>query len=179
MPDAQRDSAPSAPTHGSRSPTRVESPEHWLELFVQAFDAGSFAAVARLAEVTHPDYRAVQPQTPDALGPEGMLDFFARVYALVPDLRGEVIEANVYDGGIYIEVRLTGTIGGRPVTWDACDRFWFEDGLVKGRMTYFDPIVLFAAVAQRPRAWRRWWRSGLGLPTRTIAKQLDPRVSTR
>jgi predicted SnoaL-like aldol condensation-catalyzing enzyme len=160
-------------------PVRVESPEHWVELFAQAFGAGSFASVARLAELTHPDYRAVQPQAPDALGPDGMLDFFARVYALVPDLRGEVIEANVYDGGVYVEVRLTGTIAGRPVTWVACDRFWFEDGLVKGRVTYFDPTSLFAAVATQPRAWRRWWRSGLGSPTRRIAARLDPRPPAR
>ncbi|XAY05201.1 hypothetical protein DSM112329_02046 [Paraconexibacter sp. AEG42_29] len=156
----------------------MESPEHWIKLFGQAFAAGSFASVARLAALTHPGYRAVQPQAPDALGPEGMLDFFARVYALVPDLRGEVVEANVYDGGVYVDVRLGGTIGGRPVSWVACDRFWFEDGLVKGRVTYFDPLPLFGAVAMRPRSWRRWWQSGLGFPTRKVSGSVDPRFST-
>ncbi|MET0704623.1 MAG: nuclear transport factor 2 family protein [Mycobacterium sp.] len=164
--------------HPDRFPTRIDSPQHWVELFVQAFGAGNFPSVARLAELTHPEYRAVQPQAPDAVGPDGMLDYFARVYALMPDLRGEVIEANVYDGGVYIEVRLTGAIAGRSVTWVACDRFWFQDGLVKGRVTYFDPTVLFAAVAQRPRAWRRWWQSGLGTPQRNVAQHLDPRVPT-
>ncbi|WP_051472059.1 nuclear transport factor 2 family protein [Patulibacter minatonensis] len=167
-----------APVRGDGFPTRVESPTHWVEVFRRAFGAGDFASVARLAELTHPDYRAVQPQAPDALGPAGMLDFFARVYALVPDLRGEVVDAHVHDGGVHIEVRLSGTVGGRPVGWVACDRFWFEDGFVKGRTTYFDPIPLFAAVATRPRAWRRWWRSGLGLPTRRIAGRLDPRGRT-
>lgn len=157
-------------------PTRVEGPEHWVLLFTDAFAAGNFVSVARLAEVTHPEYRAVQPQAPDALGPTGMLDFFARVYALMPDLRGEVLQANVFDAGVYIEVRLTGTIGGRPMTWEACDRFWFQDGLVVGRVTYYDPIPLLTAVATRPRSWRRFWRSGLGLPRRRIAASADPRL---
>jgi hypothetical protein len=98
------------------------------------------------------------------------------VYALVPDLRGEVVHANIYEGGgVYIEARLSGTIGGRRVTWDSCDRFWFQDGLVKGRVTYFDPLDLLATVAGRPRAWPRWWRSGFGPPSRRISRRVDPR----
>jgi hypothetical protein len=164
-----------SPTADISSGRRVESPAHWVQLFADAFGAGQYEAVARLEEYTHPDYLAVQPRTPDAVGPAGLLDLFARVYALVPDLRGEVLQANVYEGGVYIEVRLSGTLGGRPVTWDACDRFWFQDGLVRGRVSYMDPLVLLERVASRPRAWRRWWRSGLGPPTRHISKRLDGR----
>ncbi|CAO5184074.1 SnoaL-like domain-containing protein [Frankia sp. AiPs1] len=155
-------------------PTRVEGPQHWVELFREAFGGGSYASVARLHRLTHPDYRAVQPQTPDAIGPEGLLDLFSRLYALIPDLRGEVLTANVFAGGVYIEVRLSGTLGGRPITWDACDRFWFADGLAVGRVTYLDPTSLFSAVVRRPWVWRRWWRSGLGSPRRRIAKKLRP-----
>lgn len=155
---------------------RIKSPAHWVELFAEAFDAGDYAGVARLSEFTHPDYRGVQPQTPDAVGPAGLLDFFARVYALVPDLRGDILQANVYDDGVYIEVRLSGTLGGRPVAWETCDRFWFEDGLVKGRVTYMDPLPLLTTIARRPRAWRRWWRSGLRHPTRRVAKRVDARL---
>lgn len=162
-----------SPAADIRSPQpRVESLEHWVELFAEAFAAGQYASVARLAEFTHPKYRGKQPRTPDAIGPAGLLEFFARVYALVPDLRGEVLHANVFDGGVYIEVRLSGTIGGRPAAWSACDRFWLQDGLVIGRVTYLDPLDLIATVALRPRAWRRWWRSGLGPPSRRIAKSL-------
>nr|WP_296770869.1 nuclear transport factor 2 family protein [Rhodococcus sp. (in: high G+C Gram-positive bacteria)] len=161
-----------------RFPVRVESPEHWIELFAEAFEAGNFASVARLAELTHPRYRAVQPQNPDAVGPEGMLNFFARVYALMPDLRGEIVEAHTYDNGVYIEVRLVGTIAGRPLSWISCDRFWFDDGLVKGRVSFYDPTSLAVAVATRPRAWGRWWQSGLGYPVRKVAARLDPRLAT-
>jgi hypothetical protein len=148
-------------------------------LFAEAFGTGRYDSVARLAEYTHPQYRGVQPRTPDAVGPAGLLDFFARVYALVPDMRGEVLQANIFDGGVYIEVRLSGTVGGRPVTWDTCDRFWFQDGLVIGRVTYLDPLELLTPVACRPRAWRRWWASGLGPPSRRIAQRFDPRASRR
>ncbi|MGW5109480.1 nuclear transport factor 2 family protein [Nocardia sp. NPDC004123] len=165
----------STPVDHRPFPDRVRDPGHWVELFTAAFAAGRFDVVADLALVTHPDYVAVQPGTPPAVGPAGLLDFFARVYALAPDMRGEVLAANVFDGGVYIEVRLTGTVGGRPLTWDACDRFWFEDGLVRGRVTYLDPLPLFAAIALRPRGWGRWWRSGLGFPARGISAQLDPR----
>ncbi|MCK8642377.1 nuclear transport factor 2 family protein [Mycobacterium colombiense] len=155
---------------------RVDSAAHWIELFTEAFRAGHYAAVARLAEYIHPEYRGVQPRMPDAVGRASLLDIFARVYALVPDLRGEVLHANIYDGGVYIEARLSGTLGGRRVTWNTCDRFWFQDRLVKGRVTYFDPLDLLASVAGQPRAWRRWWRSGLGPPSRRISKRVDPRV---
>lgn len=159
--------------HGvSEEPARIENPEQWVELFTAAFATGSFTDVAALRRVVHPDYYAVQPQTPDARGPDGFLDLFTRVYALIPDLRGEVLHANVFDGGVYIEVRLSGTLGGKPVSWEACDRFRFADGLVIGRTTYLDPLPLFSAVARRPRAWVRWWRSGLGAPTRRTHARL-------
>jgi ketosteroid isomerase-like protein len=158
----------------SEQPLRVESPQHWVQLFSEAFAGGSFASVARLHALTHPDYRATQPQTPTAIGPSGLLDLFSRVYALLPDMRGEVQAANVYEDGVYIEVRLTGTLAGRPVSWEACDRFSFRDGLVVGRTTYLDPLSLFTAVATRPSAWRRWWRSGLGNPKRGTARALRP-----
>jgi hypothetical protein len=154
---------------------RVDSAAHWVELFTEAFSVGSYTAIARIAEFTHPEYRGVQPRTPDAVGRASLLDLFARAYALVPDLRGEVLDANIYDGGVYIEARLSGTLGGRPVTWHTCDRFWFQDRLVKGRVTYFDPLDLAISVAGRPRAWQRWWRSGLGPPSRRISKRVDPR----
>jgi hypothetical protein len=154
---------------------RVDSAAHWIELFTQALGAGHYAALARLVEFIHPEYTGVQPRTPDVVGRASLLALFARVYALVPDLRGQVLHANIYDGGVYIEARLSGTLGGRRMTWKTCDRFWFEDGLVKGRVTYFDPLDLLASVAGRPRAWRRWWRSGLGPPSRRISKRVDPR----
>ncbi|MFJ9370715.1 nuclear transport factor 2 family protein [Nocardia sp. NPDC101769] len=159
-------------------PTRIDSPEQWVEVFTEAFGAGAYESVARLHRLTHPNYQAVQPHTPVAIGPAGLLDLFSRVYALMPDFRGEVIAANVFDGGVHIEVRLSGTLGGKPVTWDACDRFWFEDGLVRGRVTYLDPTQLIGAVVLRPRAWLRWWRSGLGLPRRSIDQRLIPGHST-
>lgn len=160
--------------HGmSALPTRIESSGHWVELFAAAFAAGDFTSVAALRRLVHPDYHAVQSQAPDAHGPDGFLDLFKRVYALVPDLRGEVLYTNVFDDGVYIEVRLSGTLGGKPVTWDACDRFRFAGGLVIGRTTYLDPLPLFSAVARRPRAWTRWWRSGLGAPTRSTHSRFN------
>jgi len=151
---------------GMAGSLRIRDPRHWVELFANAFGRGSFEAVAELARFTHPEFRGRQPQTPDAVGPEGLLDFFARVYALIPDLRGTILRTTFFDDGVYIEVRLSGTLGGRPVEWEACDRFHFKDGLVAERMTYLDPLPLFQAIAARPNSWRTWWRSGLGLPIR-------------
>lgn len=113
----------SSPAGEPSAVLRADSAAHWIELFTEAFAAGHYGAVARLAEFTHPEYRGVQPRMPDAVGRASLLDFFARVYALVPDLRGEVLHANIYDGGVYIEARLSGTLGGRRVTWHTCDRF--------------------------------------------------------
>ena len=74
---------------------------------------------------------------------------------------------------LYIELTLSGTLGGRPVSWRVCDRVTLRDGLAIERESYFDPGPLIAAVIRTPRAWAPFLRlrmSGLANDLRTRRK---------
>src|SRR5689334_4824089 len=64
------------------------------------------------------------------------------------------------DDALFIEFTLSGTFGGRPISWDAVDRFTLIDGLVAERVSYFDSTPLALKMALRPRGWPRLLRSG-------------------
>jgi hypothetical protein len=91
-----------------------------------------------------------------------------RVFALFPDLRGEVKGATVGEGVLRIEAELTATLGGRPFTWTVRDRFTFAGEKVVARITAFNPAPLMLAIVMRPSAWGVWWRSGVGPPRRRV-----------
>ena len=55
-----------------------------------------------------------------------------------------------------IEIRLHGTLGGRPLAWTAVDRLVLRDGLIAERHSYFDPLPLLGALLKRPRARAGW-----------------------
>lgn len=145
---------------------------HWVEVFEAAFAGGSYESVVRIAPFVHPEYVATQPQLPDVHGVAELLDMFARLYALVPDLSGQVTRSEIGKAQAFLEVTLTGTLGGKPFELVMCDYFALSDGKVIARVTYGDPIPLWKVVASRPRAWLRWWRSGLGFPPRKPAARL-------
>jgi hypothetical protein len=110
--------------------------------------------VAHFRDLLGPDVRLIQPQLPTLVGHQAFLEGFARpVFALIPDLYGEV-ERWAADGDtLYIELTVSGTLGGRPVSWRVCDRVKLLDGMAVERESYFDPTVLMGAVLKRPRVW--------------------------
>ncbi|MEA2468654.1 MAG: hypothetical protein QOJ57_2780, partial [Thermoleophilaceae bacterium] len=61
---------------------------------------------------------------------------------------------------VFIEFTLAGTFGGRPIAWDAVDRFVLRDGLAAERVSYFDALPLAIEMAMRPRGWRSLVSSG-------------------
>ena len=62
------------------------------------------------------------------------------------------------DDGVMIEIRLGGTLDGKPLTWNAVDRLVVRDGLIAERHSYFDPLPVLRAFATRPRAGARLLR---------------------
>jgi hypothetical protein len=87
----------------------------------------------------------------------------ARLLAFIPDLHGEVLRWAGRGDTLFIELELRGTAGGKPVSFRAVDRLTLGDeATVVRRDSFFDPIPLAATLARRPRAWMRWWRSGIG-----------------
>jgi hypothetical protein len=139
---------------------------------VSETDAADFAArfadywraptPERLSLVLADRVRLIAPMTPvtDTLA-EGQRAF-AGLFELIPDLTGEVHRWGATADGILIEFTLSGTAGGKPISWSAVDRFVLgEDGLATERVTYFDSMPVALAAATRPRAWPAFLRSRL------------------
>lgn len=106
--------------------------------------------------------RLVAPMTPVAETLAEGRRAFAELFELIPGLTAEVHRWGATADGVLIEFTLSGTAGGRPVSWDVVDRFVLgEDGLATERVTYFDSLPLILTLARRPRAWPGFLRSRL------------------
>jgi hypothetical protein len=109
------------------------------------------------------DVELTQPLLADGRGIGVWHGEVARLVAFIPDLRGEVLGWAGRGDTLFIDLQLHGTTGGRPLSFRAVDRLTIgEAGTVIRRESFFDPMPLSASVVRQPRAWLRWWRSGLG-----------------
>jgi SnoaL-like domain len=117
---------------------------------------------ADLGTVLAERVRLEAPMTPTADTREQGARAFAELLELIPDLGVEVRRWGATDDGVMIEFTMGGTVGGRPLRWDAVDRFVVgEDGLATERVTYFDSAPIGLALASRPRAWPAFLRNRL------------------
>ena len=106
--------------------------------------------------------RLVAPMTPATETLAEAQRVFAGLFALIPDLIGELHRWGATEDGVLIEFTLSGSLGGRPISWHAVDRFVLgEDGLATERVNYFDAMPVALAAATRPRAWPAFLRSRL------------------
>jgi len=110
----------------------------------------------RINALVHPDIEFIQPLEGVVRGHEEALAFWRRLFTLIPDIHGEVLSWGFGDDIVFIELRMIGTLGGKPIEWVTLDRIRLEDGKVRQRIAYFNPLPLVRAVVTRPRAWPRW-----------------------
>jgi ketosteroid isomerase-like protein len=142
-------------------PSAHRTPEQWVAGFAEGWrsPAGPDAFVEHFRPLLAPDIRLIQPQVPTVVGQRAFAEEFVRpLFALMPDLHGEVERWAARDDGLYIELTLRGTLAGRPISWRACDRLILRDGVAVERESYFDSLPLLVAVATTPRAWPRYAR---------------------
>jgi ketosteroid isomerase-like protein len=151
-------STPAAPS--------AEAALAWVRAFAEGWRAPASAeAFANHFEPWFDPYiRLIQPQLPTLVGHQAFRERFARpLFALIPDLAGQVERFAIAADCAYVELTLRGTLGGRPISWRVCDRATLREGLVVERESYFDPTPLLRAILTRPRAWpalsRAWQRS--------------------
>ncbi len=115
-----------------------------------------------LASLLAPDVLLVTPLMPTAHTLADGQRAFAALFDLIPDLTGEVHRWGATEDGVLIEFTLSGTAGGKPISWHAVDRFVVgEDGLADERISYFDSAPIALTVARRPRTWPGFARSRL------------------
>lgn len=125
------------------------------DAFVERFAAAwADPTPDRLCAITVPDVRLFQPLAPTIVGHGAFREQLRHLFELIPDLHGEVTGHTAAGDLVHIDMTLRGTLGGRPVEWDLVDVIELQDGLVRRRVSYFDPLVLLRAIATRPSAWR-------------------------
>jgi ketosteroid isomerase-like protein len=139
-----------------------------VEAFVEAFAEGWRAPndlermVAHFTPMLTPDVRLVQPQIPTLVGREQFRTGFAEpLFALMPDLHGEIEGWAARGDVVYIQIQLRGTLAGRPAGFRSCDRITLRDGLMAERVAFMDPTPIVTAVLTRPRAWPTFARTQL------------------
>jgi hypothetical protein len=99
----------------------------------------------------HPDTVLIQPIARPAHGPGALRELFGPLFKAMPDLHGELKRWGETADGVFIELTLRGHLGRKLIEWTVTDRIILEDGLIRERRSYFDPMPLLMAVALRPR----------------------------
>jgi ketosteroid isomerase-like protein len=139
--------------------------ERWVAAFIDGWRAprGPEQFAAHFRSQLSGEVRLIQPQLPMAVGHRGFEEQFVKpLFALMPDIRGEVERWAARGDHLYIELTLHATLGGRPLSWRVCDRVTLHDGVAIERESYFDPAPLLTALARSPRAWPRFLRVQAG-----------------
>ncbi|MEV0248394.1 nuclear transport factor 2 family protein [Nocardia sp. NPDC050712] len=126
------------------------------EAFVTRFaDAWAEPTPERLIALVHPDVELIQPFSRNLVGHAQVARWLSRTFAIVPDLRGEVLSWADRDEVLFIEVRLHAVIGRRNVEWVAVDRITLDGDRVRRRVAHFDPVPLIVPIAMSPRTLLR------------------------
>ena len=109
------------------------------------------------------DVELVQPMLRRGRGRDLWWDESRRLLAFLPDLRADVMNWAGKEDQLFIELRLSATLGGRPLAFRAVDQLLLTPaGIVVRRESVFDSAPLAQAVLRRPGSWLAWWRSGIG-----------------
>jgi hypothetical protein len=103
-----------------------------------------------LEALAHPDVLLRQPMMRPVRGAAAWRETVRELLGLVPDLRGEVLRWAGSGQDLFIELALRGTLARRPYEWTLVDRIKLEDGLVRERVSYFDPLPLMLEGLKRP-----------------------------
>ena len=114
-----------------------------------------------------------QPMMGTLRGKQACRESFQRLFALIPDLHADVHRVGHGTHEVFIEFTLSGTYGGKPIAWDAVDRFTFAKGLIAERVSYFDSAPLMVKLVGRPGGWER-----LSAPVRNCSSAEAPAYST-
>jgi hypothetical protein len=149
----------------------------WVAAFAEGWRApsGADAFVEHFRPLLTEGVRLVQPGLRTLVGRDAFEREFARpLFALVPDLHGQVESWAARAETLYIEITLTGSVGRSSVSWRACDRVTLRDGLALERESYFDAAALLAAIALHPTLWPRLLRIRLRAALRTLNPRRTP-----
>jgi hypothetical protein len=89
-------------------------------------------------------------------GRDSAVRALARFLALIPDLEITIFDSMSRGDHVFIEFGFAGSIGKRRVSWRLVDHIELADGLVRQRISYFDPLPALRAVLVQPTLWSRF-----------------------
>jgi predicted SnoaL-like aldol condensation-catalyzing enzyme len=138
----------------THTPAQTTAAEEFVTFFEELWAVGSTDPerfFRMLDERTTPDTVLSQPMAAPVRGPAGARELFGTLFEAIPDLKVDVLRWGPTSDGALLEIRLHGTLGGRPLAWEAVDRFVLSDGKIAARHSYFDPLPLGKAMALSPR----------------------------
>ncbi len=139
-------------------PAQATSPEQTAEVVGWFSDGWRVGATDQRRFFEHfgacltPDAVLIQPLSPVLRGPRGLRELFEPLFRIMPDLRGEVVRWSASQDGLFIQLALHGTLGGRNVEWTTVDHILLRGNLIAARRSYFDPLPLVVALLSRPAA---------------------------
>jgi hypothetical protein len=99
-----------------------------------------------------------QPFIPTVHGRTECHKYLARLLLFAPTLQGRVLSWSSTGNVLFIEIEFAAPRTRRRVLrWNAADRVLFdEQGVVRERVTYMDPLELTKQIARSPRLTLRW-----------------------
>ncbi|OLS99054.1 hypothetical protein BJF90_39680 [Pseudonocardia sp. CNS-004] len=109
------------------------------------------------------DAELVQPLLRSGRGAACWQEEARRLLRFAPDLRGDVTAWAGRDDVVFIDVRLSATLGGRPLVVHSFDKLRITpEGRVTSRVAAFDVTPVVLTLLLRPTAWGRSARLLLG-----------------
>ena len=135
--------------------TTETAAKEFVEFFAAGWKFGAREAEAffrHFGPRMHPDTVLIQPIARPARGPRALQELFGPLFKAMPDLDGELKRWAETADGVFIELTLRGHLGRKLVEWTVVDRIILEDGLIRERRSYFDPMPLLTSVVLHPRA---------------------------
>ena len=116
---------------------------------------GADELLAFFAPHLDPGVQMTSPLSPPLHGYAQVAEYFALLFAVVPDLRGRVVESTVVDATrAEVTMELRGTIGGTPVTLRLRDVLIVAGGRLVVRDARGLPLGMTLAILRHPGVWR-------------------------
>jgi hypothetical protein len=116
---------------------------------------GADGLLAFFAPHLDPGVQMTGPLSPPLRGYAQVAEYFALLFAVVPDLHGRVAASTVVDDTrADVTMELRGTIGGTPVTLRLRDVLIVVDGRLVVRDARGLPVGMTLAILRHPRVWR-------------------------
>ena len=109
------------------------------------------------------DVELIQPLLARASAREQFHEETRRLLALAPDVTGEVLDWAGHEDVMFIDLRLTATVGRAPIAFRTFDKLRITPAaMVLRREASFDTVPIARRLLTRPSAWWPWFRSGVG-----------------